>query len=587
MDYEEFFKLNDRPFKATLEAKFFYRGTVFENLCQILSGPRLPGLLLLRGHQGSGKSTLVRRLPQAVRDATRMAPVLDPSPRLGDILREALNFLGLGFKCPPSAREEELIGFFQNAVSEYVGQGLGLALAVDEAQDLDGETTSDLMALASLEPGWRGRVSLMLAGPSVDWPPPALQGLGQVVELAPFGLNETMDYVRFRLGAAGATRDLFSTEALTTLQSYSHGLARQINALADKALMTAWAAGKSQISNNHVIQAKASLDNPLTVDTRAAKVAAGSGRERHHVAGRSWPSLMAAILIVGAMVWLLWPSPDGPEETVAAEEAPDAGPQPMGPVATPAADPADEGSMGLPSLPTTILRLPQSTVALVVESGQRMARLWQGGLSGPGLKAEIAAPDIREPGLYLVGRPRSRTPIIFRYPPENDVPKAAADKLWQQVESMLPQDVLPLVVGRTQDLAEPVPQRPASSLAALLDKWTVAQRLKRAEDMAALYAESFSFFEPGRKPVSISRRNFRLTLESEAMGAGEVTLAISDPLIMLDPTDHGRAWAVFTLKYDSKLRHNIGLRTLILEKNRSNEWLIVAELWLKEDAVKN
>jgi hypothetical protein len=56
---------------------------------------------------------------------------------------------------------------------------------------------------------------------------------------------------------------------------------------------------------------------------------------------------------------------------------------------------------------------------------------------------------------------------------------------------------------------------------------------------------------------------------------------------MLDPRNRDRAWIVFTLKYDSKLRHNIGLRTLVLEKTRPKDWSIVAELWLKEDTVKN
>jgi ketosteroid isomerase-like protein len=341
------------------------------------------------------------------------------------------------------------------------------------------------------------------------------------------------------------------------------------------------------IANNHIIQAKISLDNPLTVDGRAAKAAAGAGRIRERVSGRSWLSLLAAVVIIGAMVWLLWPSADG-EGTTTAEAIPSAEPEPApGPEATPSADPTPEGDLGLPFLPQSVLRLPQNTVALVVENGQKMARLWQGGILGPGLKAEIAAPDFTEPGLYLVGRPKSRTPIIFRYPPARDIPKAAAERLWRQAEPLLPQDVLPLMVGQKQSLAKPVQKNLGPLLSERLDLWTSAQKQKNAERMAGLYAESFSFFEPGRKPATITRDNFKLTLESEALSAGEVGLSTSDPLILLDPRDQNRAWTVFTLKYDSKIRHNIGQRTLIFEKSRSGEWLIVAELWLKEDAVKN
>ncbi|MDR2367570.1 MAG: hypothetical protein LBF58_05585 [Deltaproteobacteria bacterium] len=600
MDYQKFFKLSQRPFKPTLEAKFFYRGAVFENLCDLLAEPFLPPLLILQGQEGSGKSTFVKRLPKAIAGRARMAPVLDPTASFADVLRQALTFLGLGFKCPPSARDEELLGFFQNAVNESINEGVGFVLAIDDADRLEPETLADLLTLSRLEPSWDGRFCLALAGPSGPGrahrtePPPWLPGdvaEGAVtVELRPLSLQETIDYVRSRLKAAGATREPFTGEALTTLRNLSHGLPMAINALAEKSLMAAWAAGKGLVTNAHVLQAKVNLDNAVTIDDQAAKGAAGSERLHHRISGRSWLSLMAAALIVGAMVWLLWPSPKG-QNTASAEAGPqpaeEAAPLPPGPQATPSAEPAEDGSLGLPSIPPSIVRLPQTGVALVVENGQKMARLWQGGSSGPGLKAEIAAPDFKDPGLYLVGRPRSRSPIIFRYPPKTEIPKSSAAALWSRVDNLLPQDILPLMVGPGRDLAKPVPPSSLPKLQGFLDRWVSAQSGKKANEMADLYAENFTFFEPGRKPVAISRQNLRMTLESEAQSAGEITLATSEPLIMLDPRDHNRAWIFFTLKYDSKLRHNIGLRTLILENGGSKEWSIVAELWLKEETVKN
>jgi ketosteroid isomerase-like protein len=233
------------------------------------------------------------------------------------------------------------------------------------------------------------------------------------------------------------------------------------------------------------------------------------------------------------------------------------------------------------------MKLPQSSQVLAVERGQPMARLWQGGIRGPGLKAEIAAPDFGGSGLYLVGRPRSRNPIVFQYPQDQAVPREAADRLWRQVESMLPQDILPLIVGSAEELAEPAPGGALARISEIMTVWTQSQNQKRAGDMAGLYSETFTFFEPGQKPLSIARRNFWQALETESAAAGEIRLTISDPLIMLDPRDGSRAWSVFSLKYDSKLRHDTGLRTLIFEKGQGNSWLIVAELWLKENSLKN
>ncbi|MDR0356046.1 MAG: AAA family ATPase [Deltaproteobacteria bacterium] len=580
--------MTERPFKSTLEAKFFYRSYLFEELTDLLTTQELPSALVLKGPEGAGKSTLLKRLPQATKTTTRMAPILNPSSQLGDILREALNFLGLGQKCPPSVREESMIGIFQNAVNEFMAEGLNVVLAIDDAQNLDLETTSDLLALATLEPDWIGRFCLLLAGPAENWPNRPIAG--QVAEIAvpPLDMAQTIAYVLHRLRAAGATKHIFTAEALTSLQTYSNGLPSMMNVLAEKSLMTAWAAGKSLINQNHVIQAKGSLDNPLKIDVAAAKKAsAGSRRERGRISNRSWLFILSAVLLVGSFAWLLWPdAPSSDLEPVQAEVVEDT-PPPPGPDVTPAA-PAGSSPLGLPTVPPALVKLPHTNMALVADLGQPMARLWQGGLRSPGLKAEIALPDFKEPGLYLVGRPRSSYPIIFQYPPAQDIPRAASEKLWTQVESMLPQDVLPLIVADGPTLAKKVDPKTLTRLNDLVRQWTESQRQKNSDEMASLYADTFSFYEPGRRPLSISRRNFRLALESETVSAGEVGLTISEPIILLDPRDHGRAWTVFNLKYDSKLRHDTGLRTLIFQKSPSqDEWRIVAELWLKKESLNN
>jgi hypothetical protein len=143
-----------------------------------------------------------------------------------------------------------------------------------------------------------------------------------------------------------------------------------------------------------------------------------------------------------------------------------------------------------------------------------------------------------------------------------------------------------MMVGKPAALAKGAPPDAAAEIARRVSAWTKAQEYKLAEDMAGLYAESFQYYEPGRPPLSIDRRDFKAAMESESRSAGEVALAVSDPLVMVDPEARNRAWAVFTLKYDSKIRHDAGLRTLIFERSPfGGQWLIVAELWLKEDGL--
>ena len=56
-----------------------------------------------------------------------------------------------------------------------------------------------------------------------------------------FTADETADYVRHRLNAAGATREIFTPDALEALHYLGHGVARQINRLGDLALLVGYA----------------------------------------------------------------------------------------------------------------------------------------------------------------------------------------------------------------------------------------------------------------------------------------------------------------------------------------------------------
>jgi type II secretory pathway predicted ATPase ExeA len=598
MDFEQFFKLTDRPFKANLEAKFFYRRPAFDELCRILGGQDgdLPMVLFLRGPEGVGKTTFLRRLPQALRQTTRVAPILGATLQLGEILEGTLNFLGLGSKCPPTAREESLLGIFQNAVSGLVESGLALVLAVDDAPGVPEDVLGDLLALTRLEPGWNGRAALMLAGPdSPGWPGP-LPPDSVLVELPPMDAPETRLYLRHRLSAAGCDRELFAPAALDALKSYGRGLPALLNPLAERALMTAWANGRRQAAGGDVHLAKASIDRGDTVDVSAAKAAGSRTRGRARAPGRAWKPLAAAgALVAAAAITLALASGSGPPQPPAGPEAPMAAPPaPEVPVATatPAAAPGlpQEGAMALPSPPPGLANLPRGAMALVVDPDRGLGRLWQGGSGGAGLKAEISAPEFPDPGLFLVGRQRGRPALVFQYPPakpsERAPSKDAGDRLWSRAEALLPQDHLPLMVGEAAELARAAHGDLAAEIARRVSSWTKSQEYKLSEDMAGLYAESFQYYEPGRQPLTIDRRAFRAALDSESRAAGEVALAVSEPLVMVDPRAHNRAWAVFNLKYDSKIRHDTGLRTLIFEKSPfGGQWLIVAELWLKEDAL--
>ncbi|MDR1870851.1 MAG: hypothetical protein LBS60_02810 [Deltaproteobacteria bacterium] len=594
MDYEAFFKLKERPFKNPLEAKFFFRVPLFNQICQILTETPRPNLLLLKGAEGSGKSALLRRLPWTLRNGLIVVPILQTGHQLINILRDALIGFGLGFKCSPQVPEESLLGFFQNAVSNFVANNYGLVLAADGAQALSVDNLNDLLHLLSLEPTWQGQTTLLAATrPDVNWPQEAIPASAVTLEMAPLNPFETAAYVRYRLKTAGSRQDCFTDEALVALHKLSGGAPAAINALAERALLTAWAAGKKEITPAILAQAHASLDTPLAVSQKAAQKAAGFKPERPKI--HSWRTRVAlaiSMVAVFSLGFFIWPKGEpNPDQTPPAQVAAPLPPPPKAPTATPAAAPLPPGvtpSLGLPSPPPILLSLPHNTMALVVDQSLNQARLWQGQLKQTGLKAELTPPELTEPGLYLIGRPKSRISLIFQYPPGREVPKEVGEKLWRQIETLIPQDILPIIVADSPLLTRPVPEGTLSVLKDKLKTWTTSQEVKFTNDLARLYADPFTYYEPGLKPQTIDQESFQVALASEARTSGDVKLAISEPVITLDPRNHHRAWAIFSLRYDSRLRHDIGLRVLIFEKGLlSDDWPIKAELWIRETSLRD
>ncbi|MDR1165544.1 MAG: AAA family ATPase [Deltaproteobacteria bacterium] len=597
MDYESFFNLREKPFKNSLSYRFFFRGPAFARLLELLRADAKPPLLFLTGAQGVGKTSALLSLAPALAGAgSTVAYARRGDLPLSGILQEALRSLKLSRLLDPEAPEETLLGYFQDAVSELIERGQSFVLAIDDAQNLSRETRADVFALTSLEESWLGKTTLLLGGRlSEGYPLETVPPDAEILELKPFGPREVSQYVAFRLKAGGARSQPFGAEALAALYGYSGGLPGPLNGLAERSLLTAWAAGKKEVALSHVSQAKTTLDNPMSINAAAlakAKGDRGPKRQRAPRPARPLLALMCLIAILGLLGgWFFhWP---GKADLTAGETASprQASPAtdaaaPMGPTLTPAAAPSlplENANLALPSPPPALLSLPRNSLALVVDQNLNMARLWQGSLKGPGLKAEIAPPEEISPGLYLVGRPQSRSALIFQYPPSQELPRRASSSLWKQVETILPQDILPLVVGDGPSLAKPVPPDLGKFLRDKLRQWSQNQEYKFADRVSALYDAEFRFFQPGARDLTITRDKFAVALKSELRTSGDVKLTMSEPLLLLDPRDHKRAWAVFNLKYDSNLRHDMGLRTLIFEKaSRKADWLIVAELWIKE-----
>jgi type II secretory pathway predicted ATPase ExeA len=78
---------------------------------------------------------------------------------------------------------------------------------------------------------------------------PALEArLGVKCLLRPLNVEETISYVNHRMTAAGAPREIFSGEALSTVHELTGGNPRRINRLCDLALLIGYAEEQVRIN---------------------------------------------------------------------------------------------------------------------------------------------------------------------------------------------------------------------------------------------------------------------------------------------------------------------------------------------------
>jgi type II secretory pathway predicted ATPase ExeA len=245
MDYLEFYGLRAEPFSNAPVSRFYYDSEQHgQALVRLLYAVRrVKGLAVLSGGIGAGKTTLARRLLDALPDAEFEAALLviihrDVTPDW--LLRRIA--VQLGVVQPPEDKLSLLSQLYRRLVEIYEA-GKKAVVLVDEAQML---ATRDLMeefrGLLNLEVPGQKLLSFVFFGlPEIDdclaMDAPLAQRVALRVRLEPFDGTSTAAYIRHRLRVAGGPETLFSPDAMDAIHRHSEGIPRMINTLCDNALL--------------------------------------------------------------------------------------------------------------------------------------------------------------------------------------------------------------------------------------------------------------------------------------------------------------------------------------------------------------
>jgi general secretion pathway protein A len=248
--YLNYWQLTSKPFEPSANESTFFPCESHEaallKLRYAVENRR--GAVMLAGPAGVGKTMLVRKFCDELDESySPQVHLVFPQMSSRDLLVYLAEQLGAPAADPPRHTIEESVRRLETLLERNAAEGQHAVVVIDEAHLLeDCGALETLRLLLNFEYSGHPTLTLVLVGQmslvSAVGRLPSLEERIAVKSLVrSFTAEEAAEYIRHRLRASGATRDIFTPDAIEALHYRGHGTARQINRLADLALVVGYA----------------------------------------------------------------------------------------------------------------------------------------------------------------------------------------------------------------------------------------------------------------------------------------------------------------------------------------------------------
>lgn len=296
--YEAHFQLRQAPFSIAPDPEFLYLSDGHrEALAHLTYGLNQGGFVLITGEVGTGKTTLLRNLLKQMPPDLEVAFILNPRLTVRELLETLCDELGIDY----SESDRSSIKQFTDALNQHLlethASGRSTVVIIDEAQNLAPTVLEQIRLLTNLETDKRKLLRIILLGQPELLELLArkeLRQLGQRItaryHLRGLSREDTYGYVAHRLQRAGGHAGIFTRPALRRLHRISQGIPRVINLVADRAMLGAYAEGRTRVTWSMI--------------GRAAGEVLGAGGN-----ARRWlrPGIAVALAAGAVAAWLLVP----------------------------------------------------------------------------------------------------------------------------------------------------------------------------------------------------------------------------------------------------------------------------------------
>lgn len=266
MSYFKVLGLEKEPFSTSPDPQFFYssRGhkTAFTNLIIELRLRR--GLSVILGDVGTGKTTLSRKLVQALseRDNFIFHMIFDPTYETEHLF---LSSLARTFNLPVDVNNASRLAL-KDALEHFlfqkgVEENKTIVLIIDEAQKIESNTIEVLRLLLNYETNEYKLLQVVLLGQlelhsRIMQMPNFIDRISFKYTLNPLDEEETRELIDFRLRQAGyqGKTGLFQDEAIQEIYRATRGYPRQVARLCHNALKNVVMKNKAMVDKGIVAE---------------------------------------------------------------------------------------------------------------------------------------------------------------------------------------------------------------------------------------------------------------------------------------------------------------------------------------------
>jgi general secretion pathway protein A len=253
--YESFYKFAEKPFTLLPDPGFLFLSTKHRMALTLLEYGLMnqAGFTVISGDIGTGKTTLIRHLLDEMDREHTVGLISNTHRSFGELLQWIL----LAFNLEHGNLDK--VGMYRRFTDFIIGEyarNRRVVLIVDEAQNMAAETLEELRMLSNINADKDQALQVILVGQrelrDTLRRPDLVQFAQRIAvdyHLEPLSEQETVGYIRHRLGVAGGDPQLFDEAACRDVFRYSNGIPRLINLLCDTALVYGYAEQRERIDS--------------------------------------------------------------------------------------------------------------------------------------------------------------------------------------------------------------------------------------------------------------------------------------------------------------------------------------------------